>query len=395
MRALAFPALALMTLIASPSAYAQAPKAPSGGDTTRYFTFDSGLMDDLQVDGILTETRQAGRLVSATLDVCYPGTSDNRDRFVVTLTPDRGRLVGSTKSQEEKEQVTVNLLRRQTGTTYSFEGTIKVGSDQMKVASNDNTELTEKDYREGLPEQTKIVAKPADFTELSPDSVGIRVKRQSLADLMKKLKGQDASVDMAGLEPDCAVLRTGENVVLIQIHPDRAAALIEQVKGLPGVTAAGYSPGIYSMDLAVRIAAADFRQDGTIDTAKLAAAIGASAEKALSAKLRSTAWDKTTGEFTLELARPSEVVAGFELTELLRVKGVVGPEKPAGTDNLIIWLGDATTEIVDPGPEPRLKFTAAAAADDDAQNKESDELVTKLAEDLKGKTWDAEGMAWK
>lgn len=398
MRALVVPAFALLTSIASQAAYAQAPKAPPpSGDTTRYFTFDSGLMDDLQVDGILKETRQGPRIVSATLDVCYPSaaSADRQDRFVVTLTVDRGKLVGSGKSQVDGEQVAISITRKQTGTSFSFDGTIKVGSDQMKVAATEISEQNEQEFREAQPEEIKIVAAPADFTDVSPDTVGFRVKRSALAELMKRLKGQDAVVDRVGLEQDCTVLRTGEHVVQVQVNPERAAALIDKVKGLPGLSAVGYSTSNYSMNSAVRIVAADFRKDGKIDYDKIAAAVGASAEKAFTAKVKSTTWDATTGEFTLEVIRADDIVPGFELTELLRVKGFVGPDKPGRSDNLIIWIGDATSQIVESGADPKLKFTSPAAGNNDDEDNESAELVTKLAEELKGKTWDSEATAWK
>jgi hypothetical protein len=399
MRALVVPVLAILASIASQGAFAQGapPAKDSAKDTVRYFTFDAGLMDDLQVDGILTETRQGGRVISAVLDVCYPGAegSDKQDRFVLTLTPDKGKLVGAGKSQEDKEQVTVSITRKQTGTTYSFEGTIKVGPDQMKVASTENTDMSDKEFREAQAEDT-INPAPADFTVVSPGTIGIKVKRESLGALIKGLKGEDAAIDFGGLEVVCSVLRAGQHVVQVQVHPERAAAFIQKVKGMPGVTAVGYTTGTYVMDSAVRVAAADFRKDGKIDYEKLAAAVGVSAEKSLKAKLRSTSWDKTTGEFTLELTRPDESVAGLELTEVMRVKGLIAPEKRSGAENLIIWIGDAASETVDAGAEPRLKFTGAAvAAGDDDSNNESGELVTKLAEDLKGKTWDADGLAWK
>ncbi len=395
MRVLIAPAVALFTLISVQGTYAQGSKAPSG-DTTRYFTFDSGLMDDLEVNGILTETRQGTRVASATLDVCYPSASgaDKQDRVVVNLSVERGRLVGTGKSLVDGEPVIVNIMRRQTGTTFTFEGSIKVGSDQMKVSSTDVSEQNEKDFREAQPEVTKIVATPADFTDVSPDTVGFRVKRDALPELLKRLKGQDALVDRVGLDVDCTVLRSGEHVVQVQVHPDRAATLIEKAKGMKGLVAVGYSTGTYSMDSAVRIAAADFRKDGKIDYDKIAASAGTSAEKAFSAKLKSSTWNATTGEFTLELTRANNIVSGAELTELLRVKGFVGPEKMGRSDNLIIWIGNTSSDIVDAGPAPNLKFTVAAS-DDDEENNESAEFVTKLAEDLKGKTWDADGSAWK
>jgi hypothetical protein len=394
MRALVVPACALLACVASQAAQAQG----SNREATRYFTFDSGLLDDLDVDGVLTETRQGNRVTSAKLDVCYPqpDNSSRQDRFVVTLNSDRGHWTGSTKSQETGGPVSVDIVQRQNGSNYTFEGNIKLGSDNYKVSSDDNSDMNEKEYHESLSDN-KIIATPADFTEVSPDTVGIRVKRKSLGDLVKALKGQDASIDFTSLETSCDVLRTGDHVVLIQINPDRAAALIDKVKGLPGVSAAGYSAGTYSIDTAVRIAMADFRKgDNKIDDDKLGKAIAAAAEKALSAKLRSSNWDKTTGEFALELTRPDDTVAGYDLTEVVRLRTLVAPEKSGRNDNLIIWVGDVAAETVDNGAEPRLKLTgAAAASDDNDESSQSDDVVGQLADDLKGKTWDSKGLAWK
>ena len=104
MRAFVVSAIALFAFGVSQPAYAQGSKGPSGG-TTRYFTFDSGLMGDLTVDGILTETRQGGRTIAAKLDVCYPRASStfSQDRFVVDLKVEQGKLVGSGKSQVDGE----------------------------------------------------------------------------------------------------------------------------------------------------------------------------------------------------------------------------------------------------------------------------------------------------
>jgi hypothetical protein len=398
MRALIFPAIALIASMVSPDAHAQ--KKSPGADAVRYFTFDTGLMDDLTIDGILKETRQGGRVVSAVLDVCFPAsdTSSRKDRFVVNLNPgDRGRLVGSGETQEDKAKVSVNLTRKQTGSSYSFEGTIKVGSNESQASATEATDQSEQEYREALPEDVKMVATPTDFTEVSPDSIAVKIKRDSVGALVKALRGQDVSLDFLTLAQDCTVLRAGQNIVQIQVDPARAAAVIAKVKDVPGVSGVGYSDGGYSMDLAVRIPAANFRgTDGKLDHDKLAKTIADSAEKALSAKLRATKWDATTGEFTLELARADETVSGVDLTEVVTVTGLVGPEKPGADANLVVWLAETTSETIDGGAEPQVKFTGAGGGgDEESQTNEGSAIAAKLAEDLKGRTWDADKSAWK
>jgi hypothetical protein len=80
----------------------------------------------------------------------------------------------------------------------------------------------------------------------------------------------------------------------------------------------------------------------------------------------------------------------------VRLRTLVAPEKSGRNDNLIIWVGDVAAETVDNGAEPRLKLTgAAAASDDNDESSQSDDVVGQLADDLKGKTWDSKGLAWK
>jgi hypothetical protein len=211
------------------------------------------------------------------------------------------------------------------------------------------------------------------------------------------LKGQDAQVDRASLSEDCVALRTGEQVVSVQVHPERVATLIEKVRGMPGLVAAGYTTGTYAMDSAVRVPAAQYRKERKIDYDKIAAAIGAAAAKALSATLKSATWSATTGEFTLELTRADDVVVGAGLVEVLRIKGLVGPEKAGQSENLIIWIGDTASETIDNGAAPHLTFTSSDDASndgDDSDNKRAD-LAARIAELLKGNTWDVDGSAWK
>src|SRR5215510_4397159 len=95
----------LLAVVAAAPALAQAPKgtkAPAGPEV-RYFTYLNGLIED-RGDVVLKETRQGGRVTAASLDVCFPMTSDasRTDRFVMTLNVDGDKLSGSTQSQEGK-----------------------------------------------------------------------------------------------------------------------------------------------------------------------------------------------------------------------------------------------------------------------------------------------------
>jgi Ni,Fe-hydrogenase III component G len=67
---------------------------------------------------------------------------------------------------------------------------------------------------------------PKDFTQVSPQSLAIRVKRENFADLVKSLKGQNVQIALDSIATDCNALRSGHQVLRLFIDPARAAALI-------------------------------------------------------------------------------------------------------------------------------------------------------------------------
>ncbi|MFI5011505.1 MAG: hypothetical protein ACHQAY_04065 [Hyphomicrobiales bacterium] len=394
-------AVAAMIIQAAAIADAQTPAKKAPAESVAYFTFSSGLMGELPVDGILKETRQGGKVTTAILDVCHSVSeeSDRKDRFVATLKPQGAKLVGTAESQEDKLPVSVSLIRKQTGSSFTFEGSITRGSAVLEVSSADNTDESEEEFRQSQPEPETLVAAPKDFTEVAPDTIVAKIKRPSLAETIKGLRNQDALVDFTTLAADCSVLRSGEHIVKIELDPERAPALIAALKSAPGVTAAGFGVGTYSMDRAIRFAGTDWRSaDGRIDKAKIEAAIGAAAMRAFSGKLRSSQWEATSGGLTLKLDRPDNSIAGLDLAQIMEVTALIGPEKPGSTENLVLWVGDVTAETVDEGAGPRLKFSGASvggAGEDQPQSKDGDALVTALAQALKGRTWDSDQSAWK
>src|SRR6266571_2018547 len=207
MRALLFCLLGLMT--ASPDlALAQmklSAKAAPGANETRYFTSIDGLMDG-NADAILKETRQGKTVTSAVLDVCYPAEkgSDRKDRFVVNLAVNGQTLTGTTQSIGDNLPVMVKLVRKPTGDTFEFKGQISVGQTVTEVTSTDNSDLSERELRDNQTTDDGIAAAPKAFTEVSPESIGVRVKLDTALDFLKGLKGQDVDVSMSSLPATCA-----------------------------------------------------------------------------------------------------------------------------------------------------------------------------------------------
>src|SRR5450631_3991151 len=258
MRALLLFLTGLVT--ASPDlAFAQiklSTKAAPNASEVRYFTSIDGLMDG-NADVVLKETRQGKTVTSAVLDVCYPAGkgSDRKDRFVANLAVSGQTLSGTTQSISDKLPVTVKLVRKPTGDTFEFKGQISVGQTVTEVTSTDNSDLSEKEFLDNQTADDGITAAPKDFTEVSPESIGVRVKLDAALDFLKGLKGQDLEVALGSLTVSCDALRAGEQTISISVDPDRAAALIAKSKSLPGVVAAGWTSRVVEMDRSIRFAA--------------------------------------------------------------------------------------------------------------------------------------------
>ena len=153
--------------------------------------------------------------------------------------------------------MTVRLQRKPTGDTFEFKGQISVGHTVTEVTSTDNSDLSEMEFKDNQASDDNIATAPKDFTEVSPEAVGVRVKLDAAADFLKALKGQALEVSLDSLAVSCDALRAGEQTITISVDP-AAAALIEGFKPMPGVVAAGWTSGIVDMERTIRFAAADW-----------------------------------------------------------------------------------------------------------------------------------------
>jgi hypothetical protein len=398
MRALLFCLLCLMTA-SSDLALAQvklSPKAAPGANETRYFTSIDGLMDG-NADAILKETRQGKTVTSAVLDVCYPAEkgSDRKDRFVVNLAVNGQTLTGTTQSISDQLPVTVKLVRKPTGDTFEFKGQISVGQTVTEVTSTDNSDLSEKEFRDNQTTDDGIAAAPKDFTEVSPESIGVRVKLDAALDFLTGLKGQDVEVSLSSLTVSCDALRAGEQTINISVDPDRATALIAKFKSLPGVVAAGWTSGIVEMERSIRFAAADWRDGDKLNRDKLAAAIANVLSKTLSAKSSSPGWNPNTGKLKLTFKRPSQIFPALGLTETVEVTALVAPDKPGASDRLMLWISNPVISTKDETAGPKLNLTEESGADEEADQQDDNGSVDALAKEFKGQRWDADKSAWK
>lgn len=399
MRAL-FLLVAAVPLLAlpNPESFAQAKKpAGSAGESVRYTIISGEFIPDLPSDTVWRETRKGGKAASAMLDVCYSPSplSNAKERFVVTLHLEKGNFVGSGTVEPSGEPVKVSLARKQADDTFSLEGTITRGTTVDEVQVDELTDMNEADFRREQVREDDIVVDPASFGEVVPISIGVRVATDKVPELVKTLRGLNVEADYGSLVATCGDLRSGEQVLHIGAAPDRAVALVKQLKAIPGVRAVGWTPGAYDIESALRIPAAQWVADGKVKKEELAARISAVVAKVLSATATAPEWDPVTGELTLQFKRPDMAARGLGLTEVIEMSVLIGPEKPAGSDQLMVWISDPTIESIDESPQHMSIIGGSHAGDEDGATIDLESVLDALASDLDAQRWDPESSVWK
>jgi len=369
---------------------------PANPNEVRYFTSIDGLMDG-NADVILKETHQGKTVTAAVLDVCYPAEkgSERKDRFVVNLAVNGQTMTGTTQSIGDKLPVTVKLVRKPTGDTFEFRGQIAIGQVVTEVASPDNSDISEKEFLDSQTTDDGISPAPADYAYVSPEAVGVKVKLDAALDFLKSLKGQDIEVAVSSLAATCDALRAGAQVITVAVDPDRAAALIAKFKSSPGVITAGWTSGMVEMDRAIRFAAADWRDGDKLNRDKLAATISGVLSKTLAAQSSSTTWDAITGKLKLTFKRPSRVFPALGLTDTIEVLGLVAPDRPGSTDQLMLWIGNPVITTTDETTGPKLNLADDTGADEEGDQKDDNGSLDALAKEFKGQRWDTDNSAWK
>jgi hypothetical protein len=399
MRALLLCLFGLVT--ASPDlAFAQMKlpsKAAPGANEVRYFTSIDGLMDG-NADVVLKETRQGKNVTAAVLDVCYPAEkgSDRKDRFVANLAVNGQNLTGATQTVGDKLPVTIKLTRKPTGDSFEFRGQITVGQTVTEVTSSDNSDLSEKEFLDNQTTDDGITPQPKDFTEVSPESVGVRVKLDAALDYLKSLKGEAVEVGLGSLTVSCDAMRAGEQTINLTVDPDHAAALIARAKSAPGVVAAGWTSGSMEMDRTIRFAAAEWRDGDKINKDKIASAVSSVLARTLAAKADAAAWNANTGKLKLTFKRPSQVYPALGLTESVEITALVSPDKPGASDRLILWISSPVITTSDESAGPRLNLSEEASGDEEGGEPKNDNgSIDALAREFKGQRWDADKSVWK
>lgn len=373
-----------------------APKSQVTGPETRYFTSIDGLMDG-NADVILRETRQGKTVTAATLDVCYPAEkgTDRKDRFVANLTVSGQTLTGATQTQIDKLPVTVKLTRRPTGDTFEFKGQIAVGQTNNNVTSAENSDQSEKEFRDNQSTEDNIAPAPKDFTEVSPEAIAVKIKLEAALDFIRTLRGQSVEVALGSLSVTCDALRSGEQVISLAIDPERAAAFVAKTKTYPGVVNVGWTTGTVDMDRALRFAAADWRDGDKLNRDKIATTLAAVLARTMSAKPATTSWDDETGKLKLTFKRPSQVLPALDLTETVEINAIIAPDKPGPTDKLMLWISTPSVTTADEASGAKLALADSPTVDEESDPRDDNGAVAAVATEFKAQRWDADNSSWK
>src|SRR6195952_59573 len=362
------------------------PKTAPGSTETRYFTSIDGLRDG-NADVVLKETRQGKTVTAAVLDICYPAEkgSDRKDRFVANLAVNGQNLTGTTQTTGDKKPVTIKLLRKPSGDGFEFRGQISIGTNVTEVTSTDNSDLSEKEFLDNQTIDDGITPAPKDFTDVSPESVGVRVKLDAALDYLKSLRGEGVEVGLGSLAITCVAMRAGEQTINLTVDPERAAALIAKTKSAPGVTAVGWTSGAVEMDRTIRFAAAEWRDGDKINKDKIASAISGVLSKTLSAKPAGADWNANTGKLKLTLKRPSQTYPALGLTESLEITALVSSDKPGTSDRLMLWISSPVITTTDESTGPKLNLSEEAAGDEEGGDPKAEKgSVERVPREFRG-----------
>src|SRR6202008_1625885 len=107
------------------------------------------------------------------------------------------------------------------------------GSPLRDVSSAETSDISGKEFKDSQVVDDGINPAPTDFSDVSPESVGVRLKLEAALDFLKSLKGQDVEVATNSLGVTCDALRSGVQTINLSVDPDRAPALIARAKATP------------------------------------------------------------------------------------------------------------------------------------------------------------------
>ncbi|SFT30682.1 hypothetical protein [Methylobacterium sp. yr668] len=383
--------IVLIGLCGQANAQGKSKKPQPQQPSTRYLSFSEGSLDGSAtylIDGVLKLTSQGSQITDASIDVCYPTSTLSRrvDRLVIPLKADGANFSGAGASSAG-DRVAVSIKRSGSKDEQQLNGSLKLPDHSVAIAATGLT-FSEEDPT-ALPSGSTAEDETEDVSDKpvpDPGTLSVTTKLPNVVDLVKLVRTEGARMDPAGLVPNCADLRGGTSSISIDVDPERAPALLEKVKKLPGVATAEYGQVADKSQL-VKLKA----KPGDAD---LIAALGRALPKAIpDATIVSSGKDAGRGEIQMALTRKVSYLDPMGAQEAISLRATAWQD-PQDKSVSYVQLRGVDARLVDTGKEKVFSVGPAESEGEDAVVASDLDTATAqqaiaaaLASDLHGQIW--------
>ncbi len=78
------------------------------------------------------------------------------------------------------------------------------------------------------------------------------------------------------------------------------------------------------------------------------------------------------------------------MTDTIEVTGLLAPDTPGGSDQLMLWISSPVTTTSDETTGAKLILSDESAADEEVDQRDDGGMLAALAKELKAQRWDAD-----
>ena len=225
----------------------------------------------------------------------------------------------------------------------------------------------------------------------------MRVKLEAALDFLNSLKGQAVEVGLGSLTVTCDALRAGQQTINLTVDPERAAALLDKAKSMPGVVAAGWTSWQRrdgSHHPLSRRRLARWRQD---QQGQARDRHGQRPEQDASGQTVGGGLERQYRQAEAQLQAPEPVVyPSLGLTENIEITALASADKPGASDRLMLWVSSPVITTADESAGPKLNLSEESSSDEEGGEPRDDNgSLEALAREFRGQRWDSDKSAWK